>query len=84
MIIDRKTCSLSEMASEPWPSGLLTNNQGFSQWFYSCSLMEWRQVGKLQTKKFHFLLNPRNQCKAHKQYIFFYSHDMLQDADSNA
>lgn len=46
--------------------------------------MEWRQVGKLQTKKFHFLLNPRNQCKARKQYIFFYSHDMLQDADSNA
>lgn len=47
--------------------------------------MEWRHLEKLQTNKINFPLNPRNQCKVHKQYLFFfYSHDMSQDADSNA
>lgn len=39
-------------------------------------------VGKTQTQKSCFLLKPRNLCNIYKH--FFFSHGMLQDADSNA
>lgn len=76
--------NVSKMASEPWLSSLLMNNQGFSQWFYSCSLWWSGDRWENYKKEIPFPFKSSKSMQGPQTIHFFYSHDMLQDADSNA